>query len=320
MANPLDTSNSTPSPVRERVPAFALIGRVDDAVYAAERVIVTFALLLMSGTMCLYIFETFLRSQLSAWTVASGGGGSYADLWPAAALGVAMLALYRAAAAMQPAMASSRGLQWGVAVAGVFATGLFGLAVLHLDSSTVCIALTLAFGLVLTVSQLDTPAPLGTSGLGTMALFRLAVAIGVTIGGVALSLRLPDGYSWAQKLALFLLLWVAFIGASMATHDGRHLTIDAARKAVPDRYLPWFNAISWTLAALFTAAFCYLAIIYFQRRLVEDPTPGEIPDWIKVLSIPVSLALVTARFLLQAVEAGVTGAMGLHLDDDGGAA
>lgn len=320
MANPLDSSSSTPSPVRERIPAFALIGRVDDAVYAAERVIVTFALLLMSGTMCLYIFETFLRTQLSAWTRATAGSGSFGELWPAAAFGVAMLALYRAAAAKTPGLEAHSSLQWIVSSVGVVLTAVFGLAVLHLDSSTVCIGISVVLGAALIVAQLDAPAPLGTSGLGGLALFRLAVAIVTVVGGIALSLRLPNGYSWAQKLALFLLLWVAFIGASMATHDGRHLSIDAARKAVPEKYLPWFNALSWTLAALFTAAFCYLAFVYFRRRLVEDPTPGEIPDWIKVLSIPVSLALVTSRFLLQAVEAAVTGAMGLHLNDEGDAA
>lgn len=107
--------------------------------------------------------------------------------------------------------------------------------------------------------------------------------------------------SWTHSYALFLLLWCAFIGASMATSRGKHLRIDAARKAVPRPALPMYNALSFVVAAAFTGALCVLSTMYFFRRLGGQGTEGEIPDWLKVLAIPVALLLVTLRFTLRAL-------------------
>ena len=67
--------------------------------------------------------------------------------------------------------------------------------------------------------------------------------------------------------------------------------------------------VSWR-----AAAFLYLSYLYLLDRLVEETAPGEIPDWLKVLSIPVSLALVTVRFTGRSVGALLTGLWGLQPD------
>jgi len=43
---------------------------------------------------------------------------------------------------------------------------------------------------------------------------------------------------------------VAFLGASMATHEKRHLTVDAVRKAVPAKHERWYNAVSYLVVPL----------------------------------------------------------------------
>ena len=125
-----------------------------------------------------------------------------------------------------------------------------------------------------------------------------------------------DGYSWAPNVALTLLLWMAFLGASMATYQGRHLTIDAIRKAIPERAMPWFNAVSLLVAAAFTGLLLYLSWEYYLKRLDDPVEPGRVPDHIKVLAIPASLALVTVRFTLYAIGQMITGALKLHLSSD----
>ena len=107
--------------------------------------------------------------------------------------------------------------------------------------------------------------------------------------------------SWTHSYAMFLLLWTCFIGASMATSKAKHLRIDAARKAVPREYMGRYNAVSFLFAALFTGAFCYLSATYFVNRLGGQTTEGEIPDWLKVLAIPVALGIVTLRFLFRSL-------------------
>lgn len=150
---------------------------------------------------------------------------------------------------------------------------------------------------------------------------------------------LPTGYSWSQSYSLLLLLWVGFLGASMAARQRRHLKIDLARKLLPPSKVAAFNAVSYFAAATFSGIVFYLSYIYmfgadstyiapiweaptwlpqsiqeeltsgfplpedasFVRRFMQvvfsTGEPGEVPDWLKVLAIPVSFFLITARFL-----------------------
>lgn len=140
------------------------------------------------------------------------------------------------------------------------------------------------------------------------------IAVGLLL---AFSLNAPQGYSWAQTYALVLLLWTGFIGASMATSAGRHLKVDAVRKSLSESKLPTYNAISYGVAAIATGALCILAYAYLSARF-EPPEEGqsvpqwlgevfatiktgEIPDWVKVLAIPVSLTFVTVRFSMRSL-------------------
>jgi TRAP-type C4-dicarboxylate transport system permease small subunit len=151
--------------------------------------------------------------------------------------------------------------------------------------------------------------------------------------------NLPTGYSWSQSYSLLLLLWVGFLGASMAARQRRHLKIDLARKLLSPEKVPAFNALSYLAAAIFSGIVFYLSYIYmfgpdstyltpiwdaaawlpestrqelmtgfplpddasFYRRAMQvvfSPSePGEVPDYLKVLAIPVSFFLITVRFL-----------------------
>jgi TRAP-type C4-dicarboxylate transport system permease small subunit len=113
----------------------------------------------------------------------------------------------------------------------------------------------------------------------------------------AFSTWVPDRFSsWTQPYALLLLLWTAFMGASMATSRGRHLKVDAARRLVPPHREATYNVLSFLTAAVFTGALCYLAARYTLSRLRMETPTGEIPDWLKVAAIPVALLFVTLRF------------------------
>lgn len=313
MANtPLDAPvTGTRTALYERLPALRVLGTFDDALYFVERLVVTGALLLMTAVVCLNIFSQFLSSQVAVFNSAGESTLALLGLWPAPALFVALFFMGRAAARTSPVSRDIPAMHvvGGIAVAG----GAIVLATLMLQvsSRTVMLLLGALTTVVLVIAALNTPIPHTRPNADPRNFGRVAVALAV--GGVCMyyGLRVPDGFTWAQKLALFLLLWVAFIGASMATHDNRHLMIDAARKAVPQRILPWYNAVSSLGAAVFTAAFCYLAVLYWQNRLAETTTVGEIPDWLKVLSIPFSLALITLRFSARSIAEFLSGLLGV---------
>jgi len=59
------------------------------------------------------------------------------------------------------------------------------------------------------------------------------------------------GLQGALKLSLILMIWVAFLGASLATKDDRHLTIDAADRALSPAGSARLYRISMGIAAVF---------------------------------------------------------------------
>ena len=117
------------------------------------------------------------------------------------------------------------------------------------------------------------------------------------------------GYVWSQELALILLAWVAFIGASMATRAGRHIQVDALSKVLPANLRPWTRAIGLGVSALFCAYLTALAYDHLFSQPAGDYWTGEVrpatklPAWIIILSALVSFGLMTLRFSVMCVDA-----------------
>ena len=298
-----DSQQSYTGAVRERYAVLRWLASVDRAVYRGERAIVTAALIGMSAAVCLNIAYQFVVAQRVGLQRLSAGDGEATALLPSVAALVGVVLIARAAWRSAPSLRNARSLANVGAAVTVVGVMLGALAMVALPSSVVVAAMVLATGAAACVSLLDSPRPGPALPMPAGVGVPVVVAAVVTVVGALYALRVvPEGYSWAQKLALFLLLWVAFIGASMATHEGRHLRVEAVRKAVPERWMPAYDALSGVVAAVFTIGFAYLAWMYFGDRLEETTAPGQIPDWLKVLAIPVALLLVSLRFLLRAVE------------------
>ncbi len=122
---------------------------------------------------------------------------------------------------------------------------------------------------------------------------------GVTVLAAGLARLAPEGYSWADNVALLLLLWVGFLGASMAAKQGRHLRVDAAKKLWPAAQRARLGGVSLILAAGFAGLLTWVGGIYLFHedygRFWTPTVPGEIPDWLVTLAIPLSFLLITLR-------------------------
>jgi TRAP-type C4-dicarboxylate transport system permease small subunit len=116
----------------------------------------------------------------------------------------------------------------------------------------------------------------------------------------------PNGFIWSQPLALMLVLWVGFLGASMCTHEGRHLKVEAVERHLPERIRPTVGFVS----QLLTAAFClflfwvswdYVAFNYEEWAETEGRgglLKGiDIPKWIGFSVLPIAFLVMTARFI-----------------------
>lgn len=155
---------------------------------------------------------------------------------------------------------------------------------------------------------------------------RFGIAIGVIFGTwVVIKLFIllfPNGVIWAQTLALILTLWVGFVGASMCTYEGKHLSVEVADKIWPEKFKPFINGISNLITAGFVFFLFGLAIMEIQFNYeeyamtdgqggVHEGLPG-LPLWIAYLVLPMSFLIMGLRFVAASVAAFTGGSYGKH--------
>jgi TRAP-type C4-dicarboxylate transport system permease small subunit len=115
--------------------------------------------------------------------------------------------------------------------------------------------------------------------------------------------RYPGGFIWAQKLALVMMIWVALLGASMATYERSHLSLELGEKLWPATIVHLVKALALGLASAFCAAAALLAynLVSHQRHegLLIDANDW-LPTWAAFLIVPYAFASMTVRLFAQA--------------------
>ncbi len=162
---------------------------------------------------------------------------------------------------------------------------------------------------------------LGTLGIRTAktqtkmalpkALVVSAVGVVVVYGLIQLFVTLfPNGLIWSQPLALVLTLWVGFVAASMCTHENKHLKVEAAQRAIPDKYKPYVVFASAMFTALVCFSLMWLSLRYVlanYEHFVKTEGRGGIikglglPTYQAFSVLPLSFATMTVRFTARGI-------------------
>ena len=135
----------------------------------------------------------------------------------------------------------------------------------------------------------------------------LAVAAAATLV-IALAVyfyteRYPGGFIWAQKLALVMMIWIALLGASMATYERSHLSLELGEKLWPARVLHVVKAVALGVASAFCAAATLLSINLVQHQQAEGlliDANDWLPTWAAFVVVPYAFAAMAVRLLAQA--------------------
>jgi TRAP-type C4-dicarboxylate transport system permease small subunit len=166
------------------------------------------------------------------------------------------------------------------------------------------IALTFLFALlVVRTAKRSRHLPMGTS---------LAVAAGLTValaGVIAVLLfALPNGLIWAPGLAMACMLWVGFLGASLATYEKKHLALEMADKIWPEATQRAVRGLAMFATGLFgvmVSALTWLSVRRHYTDWVADPATGvleslELPRWALLTVLPLTMSMITLRFFGEA--------------------
>jgi TRAP-type C4-dicarboxylate transport system permease small subunit len=111
------------------------------------------------------------------------------------------------------------------------------------------------------------------------------------------------GFAWGDGLARLAVLWLALLGALAASRDGRHITMGALARWLPQR----LQTVAVVAADLFAAAVSG-ALAWYSWAFVYDSLQfgdvllEDIPAWWLQAIMPIAFALMTCSFVLQAVQ------------------
>jgi TRAP-type C4-dicarboxylate transport system permease small subunit len=168
--------------------------------------------------------------------------------------------------------------------------------------AAVCVALGYAAVRSATSARIRPLPALGWSVVGTAVLYgvvRLVVIV------------LPNGLVWSQPAALVLTLWVGFVGASMCTHENKHLKVEAVKRHIPPALRRWVALVSHLATAAFCLALMWLSIRYvrfnYEEWVATDHRGGlfqgmDAPKWMGFLVLPLAFLTMGVRFLGMAVK------------------
>lgn len=130
-----------------------------------------------------------------------------------------------------------------------------------------------------------------------LAKISLLLLLGLTLAQI-LSRNLFDlGIPAADHLTRYLLLYITFFGAAVATSHDRHIRVDVIAHCLTERWQRWLVAP----LRLFSAVIClYFARAAFQFWLDEweYAAPHETAFVILNLILPVGFALLALHFLI----------------------
>ena len=108
---------------------------------------------------------------------------------------------------------------------------------------------------------------------------------------------------WIDVLLRHLVLVVGFLGAMLATQRRKHITIDALSKVLPERFLPWIEAVT---AALATAICGFLAVSGADLVSISREYPKELmwwaDEWEFQMVFPIGFGLLALHFAIRVLE------------------
>ena len=131
----------------------------------------------------------------------------------------------------------------------------------------------------------------------------LILMILVAFSQIVLRNFFATGIDWGDALVRYLVVWVAFIGAAIATKEGKHINIDILSRWITGAGSTWIQITSY-LFSMIICGLLTLAAITFIGFEVEMGSSAffKFPAWIPELIIPVTFGLMTLRFAFYFLE------------------
>lgn len=114
--------------------------------------------------------------------------------------------------------------------------------------------------------------------------------------------KYPSGVPNIDKIATVMMLWVSFFGASLATYERAHLSLEMGEKLWPARLLHLVKAFAHAVTSVFCVALLLLSWHMITRaeelNTVVEPVQW-LPVWVALLILPYTFIAMAIRLAAQ---------------------
>jgi C4-dicarboxylate transporter DctQ subunit len=134
----------------------------------------------------------------------------------------------------------------------------------------------------------------------TLLVTFLGFMIGIAFLQILLRNFFSTGLDWGDSLVRNLVLWTGFIGATLATKEGKHINIDAVSRWLPSLGKNLVTLIMHLFSFFVCCGLTYAALKFIKNEVqMENITFLDIPAWIPEMILPLTFGLMTFRFGLR---------------------
>lgn len=112
-----------------------------------------------------------------------------------------------------------------------------------------------------------------------------------------------QGLPWVDPLLRHLVLWVAMVGASMATSARRHLNMDTVIRLLPPRGKAIAGILVELSSAIIIGILAWVSCIFIGEEMSSGTHAFlNVERWQAELILPIAFGTMSYRFLLAAIE------------------
>ncbi|MDG1704071.1 MAG: TRAP transporter small permease [Pseudomonadales bacterium] len=131
----------------------------------------------------------------------------------------------------------------------------------------------------------------------------LILMIGMAAGQVVLRNFFDSGLYWSDSLVRVAVLWVALVGAMVASRDDSHIRIDLVSRLVSPAYKHWVERLTRLFTFIVLCLFTWGSGNFVYYEYVDEAIAfGDVPAWMLEVIMPVGGGVMAVRYLLLSIK------------------
>jgi TRAP-type C4-dicarboxylate transport system permease small subunit len=138
---------------------------------------------------------------------------------------------------------------------------------------------------------------------GALVVLFLSSMISLAFLQIVLRNAFATGLAWGDPLVRNLVLWIGFIGAAIATREGKHINIDVLSRWLSPLGKMAVDVITQSFSFSICCLMTYAALKFIQNEVqMRHVTFLGLPAWVPELILPITFGLMAFRFGLRSLK------------------